>query len=75
MIMKINKNYFHHSIEKEDENTIWTCTLPLETKQLSKNDSSTIFEDAIAKVDIQSGKILFKKAIHSIIKENNLNEI
>jgi hypothetical protein len=71
----VNKNYFHHSIEKEDENIIWTCTLPLRVKQLSKNDNSTIFEDAIAKVDIQSGKILFQKAIHSIIKENNLNEI
>jgi hypothetical protein len=70
-----NKNYFHHSIEKEDENTIWTCTLPVETKQISKNDSSTILEDAIAKVDTRTGKILFQKRIHSIIKENNLNEI
>lgn len=71
----INKNYFHHSIEKEEENTIWTCTLPVRTKQISKNHSSTIFEDAIAKVDIRNGKILFQKSILSIIKENSLNEI
>jgi hypothetical protein len=74
----INKDYFHHSIEKEDENTIWTCTMvesPLKEKQLPKYDDSVIFGDAIANIDIRNGKVLFKKSIIQIIQENNLNEI
>jgi len=74
----INKAHFHHSIEKEDDNTVWTCTImePLVRGiQLPQNESLSSFGDAIAKVDITNGKILFKKTILSIIQENNLNEI
>lgn len=74
----INKNHFHHSIEKEDENTIWTCTKSessLQEKQLLVHDNLTTFGDAIIKIKIQNNKILFKKTILSIIQENNLNEV
>ena len=74
----INRSYFHHSIEKEDENAIWTCTRIeplLQEKQISQDANLSTFGDAITKVDIRSGKILFKKTILSIIQENNLNEI
>jgi hypothetical protein len=74
----INKDRFHHSIEKEDENTIWTCTTIeplLKDKQLPQNVNLSTFGDAITKVDIRNGKILFRKTILSIIQESNLNEI
>ena len=74
----INKSYFHHSIEKEDENTIWTCSRTeslLQDKQIFQYVNSSTFGDAITKVDIRSGKILFKKTILSIFQENNLNEV
>jgi hypothetical protein len=74
----INKDRFHHSIEKEDENTIWTCTTIeplLKNKQLPQNVNLSTFGDAITKVDIRNGKILFRKTILSIIQESNLNEI
>jgi hypothetical protein len=75
----INKNsFFHHSIEKEDENYIWACSkidAPLPEIQLPLIYNLSTFGDAIAKVDIQTGKVLFKKTILSIIQENKLNEI
>jgi hypothetical protein len=74
----INKDRFHHSIEKEDENTIWTCTRIepiLREKQILLDVNLSTFGDAIAKVDIRNGKVLFRKTILSIIQENNLNEI
>jgi len=77
-VLWINKDQFHHSIEKEDENTIWTCTTiesQLPEKQLSQNVNLSTFRDAIAKVDIRTGKVLFKKTILSIFQENNLNEV
>lgn len=74
----INKEYFHHSIEKANENNIWTCTsidASLREKQIPLNYDMSTFGDAIAKVDIQNGKIIFKKTILSIIQDNNLNEV
>jgi len=75
----INKDFFfHHSIEKEDEKAIWTCIkidAPLPAIQLPLNYSLSTFGDAIAKVDIQTGKVLFKKTLLSIIQENKLDEI
>jgi hypothetical protein len=74
----INKDRFNHSIEKEDENTIWTCSRIeslLQDKQISQYVNSSTFGDAITKVDVRSGKILFRKTILSIFQENNLNEV
>ena len=74
----MNKEYFHHSIEKEDENTIWACTRidPLmREKQIVQNFNLSTFGDAITKVDSRNGKVLFRKSILSIIQENNLNEV
>ena len=74
----INEDIFHHSIEKEDENTVWTCLRMeplLRDKQRSQDVNLSTFGDAISKVDIKNGKILFRKTILSIIKENNLNEV
>jgi len=74
----INKGHFHHSIEKEDEKTIWTCTRTesrLPKKQLPQNVNLSSFGDAITKVDIRNGKILFRKTILLIFQENNLNEV
>lgn len=72
-IMWINQNhYFHHSIERGNDG-IWTCISNLvKFKNNSENNWHLYRNDEIAKLDIDTGKIIFKKSLTELFEENNL---
>ena len=74
----------HHSMNKDSIGNIWVCSyLTDSSTKISDRDQfkgeyqlgeKTIFflDNAIVKLDNQTGNVLFKKSIAEIIKENNL---
>lgn len=69
---------FHHSIEEDHENNIWTGSYiyPHKFKYSPKDSSIEFMDDGIAKISVKDGKILFNKSIAQIFYQNGyLSEI
>lgn len=67
-----NTNHsFHHSINLDSDNNLWTCTHVFAPKKHEKK-ARIITDDFIAKIDIESGKTLFIKSIREILVENGM---
>jgi hypothetical protein len=66
-----NKKIFHHSIEFNDDTSVWTCGRIVNKKPLyivTRKD--TLINDAIALVNSNNGKIIFQKSVYDILNEN-----
>jgi hypothetical protein len=75
----INKNYqFHHSLELDHENNIWVSSTFNGIDQSVFENLSIIrkgksfSDDAIIKIDPETGKVLFAKSVSSILLENKI---
>jgi hypothetical protein len=60
-------NQYHHSIELGPDGNIWTCSYNSNTKNSEKYQ---ILDDAIRKISVTDGKILFEKSVFEILMEN-----
>lgn len=67
----IDSRVFHHSINMSHDNHIWACTY---RNTITKNEHSTnsiSFDDNIlTKIDANTGKIVFEKALSDILISN-----
>ncbi|MEK9627539.1 MAG: arylsulfotransferase family protein [Nitrospinota bacterium] len=65
--------YFHHSIEQDHENNIWSPTrkIPGKFSELSEQYE----DDEITKVQLSDGKIIFQKSVTEILVENNMRDL
>ena len=61
----VKKGKYHHSIEVDDDENIWTSNI-IENKNFK--------DDSIEKISPE-GKILFKKSVFEILKENYLENL
>lgn len=69
---------FHHSIEEDHENNIWTGSyiFPYKFKFSPKESNIEFMDDGIAKISVKSGETLFNKSLAQIFYENGyLSEI
>ena len=66
-----NDNYFHHSIENDNNGFIWSH---LSNRNIEFNNE-LISDDLIVKVDLETGEIVYKKSIIEILLENNLKDL
>lgn len=69
-----NDGDFHHSIELDVDNTIWVCGT-INRKINGPSVHSYILDDGIFKLDLKSGKTIFKKSIYEILIQNNYQYI
>jgi len=65
-----NKTSSHHSIELDPDGNLWICSYNSSKKNLEKYH---ILDDAIKKISITDGKILFEKSVFDILMENSYN--
>lgn len=79
IIWKNNDLMFHHSIEKDNEGNIWVPSTILKgndnNSKYIKNLNGKILsyrDDAITKINSQTGKILYRKSVSEILLENDL---
>ena len=64
----IDTNFtFHHSIELENDSTIWTSS---RLKDLNIYKTKGFINDAICSIDPRNGKIKFNKSVADILVEN-----
>lgn len=66
---------FHHSIEADNnKNFIWVPSVmqPNSKTVLLNTKGKNIHDDAITKIDVENGKIIFQKSILEILIENDL---
>ena len=69
------KTRLHHSIELDADDNLWVCgTIPYKGKQTSPIQES-ILNDAIVKIDPESGKIIYQKSIYSMLIENGFRDM
>lgn len=69
----IESNFiFHHSIELENDSTIWTS---VRVKNFDKYKIDGFLHDGICAIDPRSGKIKFSKSIADILVENGYQNI
>jgi hypothetical protein len=65
--------YFHHSIELDHENNIWSPTrkIPGKFGELSEKYE----DDEITQVRLSNGQIIFQKSVTQILVENNMRNL
>ena len=77
LIFQNTHDKFHHSIEKDIDENIWTAsilypqTLPIEKVGRIISDDGGFRDDAIVKLS-PNGKILFEKSVSQIFIDNNM---
>lgn len=62
-----NKVNCHHSIEQDSDGNIWICGYNTDRNIA---DKFQIKDDAIQKIDIKTGKLLFQKSVFKMLIEN-----
>lgn len=69
----------HHSLNQDVSGNIWMCASKSEKDGvvydgafIKKRATLPFIDDLIVQLDVNDGKILFKKSLTSILKENNL---
>jgi hypothetical protein len=66
---------FHHGMELNKDGDIWACARVGDSNSgMCKIENRTVFyfDYTIAKLDIETGEVLFHKSISELLKENNL---
>jgi hypothetical protein len=58
----------HHSLELDSDKNLWACGLS--DFNLNYFETDSIYKDAIVKINPETGELLFKKSIFSILDEN-----
>ena len=69
----ISDDFFHHSIESDNNGFIWTHLSTVGGEFKSFHDEYD--DDLIAKVNIETGEIVYKKSITNIFIENDLKHL
>ncbi len=79
LLLKINANgdqyslinfYAHHSIEFDPDNNLWICGYTEKIKNSYFFDQQNFPNDAIVKINPNTGKLLFEKSVTEILIEN-----
>ncbi len=66
----VNKDYyFHHSLEQENDSTIWVCATVKESKQYNIEG---FVHEAICSIDPRNGKVKYIMSVADILIENGL---
>lgn len=65
-----NKVNCHHSIEQDLDSNLWICGYNTNQKISNKLQMK---DDAIQKIDLKTGKLLFQKSVLNILLENGFN--
>lgn len=58
----------HHSVELDSDSSIWICSINSDKRNSEKFQ---IRDDAIKKISLTDGRILFEKSVFEILMENN----
>lgn len=71
----INRDSFHHSIEKENDSAIWCPGMISNSALFHFNSNDTLVDNAICKVNSITGKTILKKSVAEVLKENGFGSV
>lgn len=61
----------HHDIEQDAEGNIWMGSCASESYYFNKSPEYKALDDQICQINVNTGKVMFKKSIQEILMENN----
>ena len=70
-----NDRNYHHTSELGPDGTVWVCSRPFQATQLpflpdTEEARSAFMDDALTRIDPDTGEILFEKSVSQILIEN-----
>lgn len=75
VIWEQDRFIFHHGMELDKDDNIWVCAREgNKNSGMLKMENRTVFyvDNIIAKLDVETGEVLFHKSISELLIENNL---